>query len=128
VNLAVLGRDVEHADRLSRPRAIGIGTHDNRRAGFEIVLLEAIDERLRDGEAFTLDELPLAVLADRLDDQVDMRVLPFEPCDRPFDQDLLGHVEHGHAVVREHGCDKEGGCGKPRDCGRQTSHGRTSGQ
>ena len=89
--------------------------------------MEAIDERLRDGEAFTLYDLLLAVLADCLDDEVHVRVLPFEPDDFPFDQDLLGRIEHGHAVVSERGCDKQGGCGEPRDCSKQTSHGRTSG-
>ena len=99
--LAVLSRDVQNADLLAPAAAIGVGAHDDRRAGHQRLPVEAIDERLRDREAFAFHQHRLAVRAFGLDDQVHVRIHPVEPRDLPFDQYLLGRVEHGLAVVRE---------------------------
>ena len=99
MNLAVLRRDVLDADLLTPTAAIGIGAHDDGRAGLQCVPIEAVDERLRNPEAFAFYECRLTVRAFGFDDQVHVRVHPVEPRNRAFDQDLLGRVEHGHAVV-----------------------------
>ena len=83
MNLAVLRRDVLDADLLAPTAAIGIGAHDDRRAGLQCVAIEAVDERLRDPEAFAFDQRRLAVRALGLDDQVHVRVHPVEPRDLP---------------------------------------------
>ena len=92
-----------NADLLAPAAAIGIGAHDDGRAGLQCVAIEAVDERLRDPEAFAFDQRRLAVGAFGLDDQVHVRVHPVEPRDLAFDQDFLGRVEHGLAVVGESG-------------------------
>jgi hypothetical protein len=91
-------------------------------AGREIFLMEAVDERLRDGEAFALHDLRLAVLTHGFDEQVHVWVLPVEPCDRPFDQHLFRRVEHGLAVVGERRRTNEGGDGERPGCDGQTNH------
>ena len=67
---------------------------------------EPVDQRLRNGEAFPFHQRCLTVGAFGLDDQVHMRIHPVEPLNRPLDQDLLGRVEHGLAVVGEAGAAK----------------------
>ena len=95
MNLAVLGRDIEYAGLLAPAAAIGIGAHDDRRAGLQRLPIEAVDQRLRNPEALPFHERGLAVRAHGLDDQVHARVHPVEPRNRPFDQDLLRLIEHG---------------------------------
>ncbi len=55
MNLAVLGRDVEDPDLLAPAAAIGIGAHDDGRAGLEVLFTQTVDQRLRDPEAFAFD-------------------------------------------------------------------------
>ena len=107
MNLAVLRRDVHDADLLAPTAAIGVGAHDDGRAGRQRVSIEPVDERLRDPDAFALYERRLAVRAFRRDDEVHVRVHPVEARDRAFDDDLLRRVEHGLAVVRRSGSAEE---------------------
>jgi hypothetical protein len=88
--------------------------------------IEAVDERLRNPEAFAFYERCLAVRAFGLDDQVHVRVHPVEPRDCPFDQDLLGHIEHRHAVVRGSRGAQERGRGERMRGGSHKPHVGTS--
>src|SRR5512134_2417015 len=103
MNLAVLRRDVLYADLLTPAAAIGVSANDDGRAGLQCISIEAVDERLRNPETFAFYERRLAVRARGGDNQVHVRIHPVEPLDGAFDQDLLGSVEHGLAVVGESG-------------------------
>src|SRR5690606_23922982 len=62
------------------------------------------------------------------DDQVHVWVLPVEPRDGPFDQDLLRLIEHGLAVMSgRRRAERHGRCEKT-DSRRVESHGETSEQ
>jgi hypothetical protein len=103
MNLAVLRRDVEDADLLTPTAAIGMGAHHDGCAGLQCLAIEPIDQRLRNPEAFAFYERRLTIRAFGFYDQVHVRVHPVEPRDRAFDEDLLGLVEHGLAVVGRSG-------------------------
>ena len=105
------------ADLLAPTAAIGIGAHDDGRAGLQCVPIKAVDERLRDPDAFAFDQRRLAVRAYGLDDQVHVRVHPVEPRDLALDEDLLGRVEHRLAVVGGSRDAQQGGRGENRGGG-----------
>ena len=56
MNLAVLRRHVHDAHLLAPTAAIRVGAHDDGRAGFQRVSIQAVDERLRDADALAFDE------------------------------------------------------------------------
>src|SRR5690606_18599007 len=101
MDLAVLGRDVEDAHLLTPAAAIRIRAHHDAHARLERVRTEPVDQRLRNREPFAFDQRAFAVRADRVDDQIDVRILPIVAMDRPFDQDFLRGVEHRLAVMGE---------------------------
>src|SRR5690606_15355499 len=98
--------------------------HHDRRAGLERLATEAVDERLSDREALALDQGRLTVRADRLDDEVHVRILPVEARDCPFDQYLLGLIEHRLAVMSEGGRPEWHGRCENAESRRSKSHDR----
>ena len=123
MNLAVLRRDVHDADLLAPTAAIGVGAHDDGRAGRQRVSIEPVDERLCDPDAFAFYQRRLAVRAFRRDDEVHVRVHPVEARDRAFDDDLLASCRTWTGCGAPKRDAQEGGRGENRRGGCQAFHG-----
>jgi hypothetical protein len=99
MDLAIFGRDIENTHLLAPATAIRIHAYNDRRTGLQRFAAEPIDECLSNREAFTFDLRWLAIGAERIDEEIHMRVDPVEARNGAFEQYLLRGIEHGLAVV-----------------------------